>query len=109
MVYLRKEGIYSLSTIRRNRLPKCKIPSEPGLKDVTCGTSHEYVTTVNGVDVSSLIWKDNKCVTLIATFVGTNPITEVTRFDRRQKMKISITSPLIIQEYNRHLWEEWTF
>lgn len=51
MVHLAKEGIYSLGTIRRNRVPNCKLPTESSLRDVNRGTSHEFVATIDGVDL----------------------------------------------------------
>lgn len=52
MVHLAKEGIYSLGTIRKNRIPNCKLPTDDELKKVDRGTSHEYVATIGGVDIS---------------------------------------------------------
>ncbi|XP_023026106.2 piggyBac transposable element-derived protein 3 [Leptinotarsa decemlineata] len=103
MVHLAKQGIFSLGTIRRNRLPNCQLPNELSLKKVSRGTSHEYVATVDGVDISSLIWKDNKYVTLISSFAGKNPVSKVKRFDRKKKEKIEVDCPYIISEYNRHM------
>jgi hypothetical protein len=34
------------------------------------GTSDEYMTTVDDVDITSLIWKDNKYVTLLSPYAG---------------------------------------
>lgn len=103
MVHLAREGIYSLGTIRRNRLPNCKLPTEASLKNAPRGACYEYVATVDGVDISSIIWKDNKYVTLISSFVGKNPISQVKRFDRKEKKNIEVDCPNIITEYNRHM------
>lgn len=103
MVYLAKEGIYSLGTIRRNRLPNCKLPTEADLKKANRGTSEEYVTTVDGVEISSSIWKDNKYVSLLSSYAGTNPITTVARFDRKEKKMIQVDCPNVIREYNKHM------
>lgn len=103
MVHLAKEGIYSLGTIRRNRLPNCKLPTEASLKKAARGISHEYVATVDGVDIASIIWKDNKYVTLISSFVGKKPLTNVKRFDRKEKKSIEVECPNIISEYNKHM------
>lgn len=103
MTYLARQGIYSLGTIRRNRLPNCKLPSECSLKKAPRGTSHKYVTTVDGVDISSLIWKDNKYVTLLSSFAGKNPVSSIKRFDRKQKKYIEVECPYVITEYNRHM------
>ena len=103
MIHLAKEGIYSLGTIRRNRVPNCKLPTEASLKTSNRGTSHEFVATIDGVDISSIIWKDNKLVTLASSFVGKNPISRVKRFDRKEKKTIEVDCPRIISEYNRHM------
>lgn len=103
MVHLAKEGIYSLGTIRRNRVPNCKLPTESTMKNVDRGTSYEFVATIDGVDVSSVIWKDNKCVTLVSSFAGKTPISKVRRYDRKVKKIIEVDCPYIITEYNRHM------
>lgn len=103
MVHLAKEGIYSLGTIRRNRIPNNKLPTEATLKKAARGTSHEFVATIDGVDVSSVIWKDNKYVTLASSFAGRNPITKVKRFDRKEKKTVEVDCPHVITEYNRHM------
>lgn len=93
MAHLTKEGIISLGTIRRNK-PNCKLPTEAVMNKQVRGTSDEYMASVDGVDISSLIWKDNKCVTLISTFAGTHPVVLVKRFDKN-KSKMSIRNSRI--------------
>lgn len=69
MAHVANNGIYSLWTVRRNRLPNCKLPTEETSKNaIYCG-SHSYVVAVDGVDICSLIWTDSKCATFIS-FVG---------------------------------------
>lgn len=63
------------------------MPNETNLKKSERGTNHEYVCTVAGVDISSLIWKDNIYVTLISTFAGTNPLTKDIIEMKRNKYK----------------------
>lgn len=68
--YLAKEGIHSLGTIRRNRIPDCKLlPKKVILKKLR-GYSEEYVADFNGIDISNVAWKDNKIFTLASTFAG---------------------------------------
>lgn len=103
MVHLAKEGIYSLGTIRRNRLPNCKLPTEAQMKHEDRGTSYEFVASIDGMDVSFLVWKDNKYVNLISSFARTHPETMVKRYDRKQKRTVDVKCPFVIQEYNRHM------
>lgn len=103
LIYLSKQGIYSLGTIRRNRLPNCKLPDEGQMKKEARGTTVEYVGSADGVDLSCVAWKDNKLVTMLSTFVGTHPQHEVQRFDRKQRKTVTVLCPHIIFEYNRHM------
>ncbi|KAJ8969607.1 hypothetical protein NQ314_001673 [Rhamnusium bicolor] len=85
LVYLSQQGIYSLGTVRRNRIPNCKLPDENALKEKARGTSKEFVGVVDGVEISSVVWKDNKIVTLLSTFAGINPSDKVSRFDKKKR------------------------
>lgn len=63
MHFLAKQGIHSLGTIQRNRLGKsCKLPSKQEVmkKSVPRGQYEEYVTSLDGVDITAVSWKDNK-------------------------------------------------
>lgn len=84
-------------------LANCKLPIEAKMKKEERGSSHEYMTTVDGVDITSLVWKDNKYVTLISSFAGTRPEALVKRYDRKQQKTIDVKCPYIIQQYNRHM------
>lgn len=112
LVYLRARGIYSLGTIRSNRIPSCKLPSDNDIKDEPRGYSTEFVANVKGVTVSNVLWKDSKSVKLASTYVGVQPFTrtnpsrqpsKATRFDRQSKIYREIDCPEIIREYNRHM------
>lgn len=112
MVYLRARGIYSLGTIRVNRIPKCKLPSDAIIKREERGYATEFVGTAYGVDISTVLWKDKKCVRLASTYVGALPFlrlnpehqaAKASRFDRKQKRYIEVECPQIIREYNSHM------
>lgn len=101
--YLSKNGILSLGTIRRNRIPDCKLPTDKEMSKKDRGYSVEYVADVNGVDVATVAWKDNKVVNLASSFVGEIPKAQVRRYDKKTKRYISIDRPNIVGEYNRHM------
>ncbi|XP_023217348.1 piggyBac transposable element-derived protein 2-like [Centruroides sculpturatus] len=98
--YLAKEGILSLGTIRRNRIPNCKLSSEKLIMKKERGYSEEYVASI---DVSTVAWKDNKIVTLASTFAGQKPETEVQRYDKKNSSYVNIKRPNVIGEYNRFM------
>ncbi|XP_063913299.1 uncharacterized protein LOC135129959 [Zophobas morio] len=84
VIYLHKQEILPLGTIK-------------------AGTSVEYVTDVESVEVPSLAWNDNKIVHLMSSFCGQLPETPVKRFDRKTKEHIEINCPQIIKIYNKHM------
>ncbi|CAH2000458.1 unnamed protein product [Acanthoscelides obtectus] len=73
LVYLSKEGILPLGTVRKNRVPDCEFPKESMMKKKGRGTIMERVARVDGVDVSVVSWYDNKIVTTVSTYVGSRP------------------------------------
>lgn len=75
LTYLRSRGIYSLRTLRANRVPNIKLSSDAELakKKVERGYSEEYVANAFGIDISSVLWQDNKTVRLLSTYVGVKP------------------------------------
>lgn len=101
--YLANEGIHSIGTIRRNRIPGCKLPTEKEMSKKKRGQSIEFVTNIEGVEISTVSWKDNKVVNLASTFVGELPKTVVKRYDKTQKKYIEVERPQIVGEYNRHM------
>lgn len=115
MVYLRTLGIYSLGTVRRNRVKNCPLPTEKDLAQTARGFALEYTTNIQSITVSAVTWKDNKCVNLLSTycgiepFIGSNPnptqatSKTVDRFDKKINDFVEIGCPRIIKEYNAHM------
>ncbi|XP_026745537.1 piggyBac transposable element-derived protein 3-like isoform X1 [Trichoplusia ni] len=106
MYYFAKEGIQCVGTVQRNRLgKKCKLPSKQDVmkKQVPRGSYVEYITHIDGVDMSSVSWKDNKQVVLLSTYVGAEPLQSIERYDKIEKKKIIIDCPKIVKEYNAHM------
>lgn len=105
VTYLAKEGIYSLGTVRINRLRNCKLPDKNAImkKNVPRGFYEENVATVDDTEVSAVVWKDNKPVNLLSTYVGAEPATTITRFDKAKKERVAIPCPKVIREYNAHM------
>ncbi|XP_039954204.1 uncharacterized protein LOC120770686 [Bactrocera tryoni] len=90
---------------KRARSPLPQIEEERGYAE-------EFVGTAFGVDITSVLWKDTKCVRLVSTYAGVKPFCtstdtcqppKVTRFDRKKKEYVDIDCPTIVKEYNRHM------
>lgn len=67
------------------------------------GCSAEFVADIDGVEISSVVWKDNKIVTLLSSFTGELPFSQVKRYDKKEKKSIDISCPNVVKEYNRHM------
>ncbi|XP_055910782.1 piggyBac transposable element-derived protein 3-like [Eupeodes corollae] len=104
--YLAKIGIHSLGTVNKGRLgSNLQLPSQKQLSDAnkTRGYSEEWVTTVDGVPVTTVMWLDSKPVVLLSSFVGEQPKDKVRRFDKKRKQYIDVDAPNVIPHYNRHM------
>ncbi|CAG5001507.1 unnamed protein product [Parnassius apollo] len=67
------------------------------------GAYEEYTTNYEGVDITTVSWKDNKQVVLASTYVGAEPAGKVERYDKKEKKRIDIPCPKIIKDYNTHM------
>ncbi|XP_049855224.1 piggyBac transposable element-derived protein 3-like [Schistocerca gregaria] len=103
VVYLFKFGIQSVGIIQRNRITNCKFQSENELKKEEYGYFGEYITSVDNVDVSSVLYEDNNIVCFLSTFVGELPKSEVTRFDRKKREHRMVQCPAVVSVYNSHM------
>lgn len=99
-----------MGTIRNNRIPNNKLPTDLELKNCDRGYSTEYVATVHGVAIPSTVWKDNKPVRMASSYVGiqsrekeNDSTATVSRFIRTSKRRVDIPCPPMIREYNRHM------
>ncbi|XP_053964729.1 piggyBac transposable element-derived protein 3-like isoform X1 [Anastrepha ludens] len=103
--YLAKQGILSVGTVQQNRIPNSKLPDKREFmkKSVPRGSHVERTSTFDGVGMSCVTWKDNKMVTLLSTYVGSTPVSSVTRYDKAKKEKVEIPCPKIVLEYNKHM------
>lgn len=54
MSFLASRGIFALGTVRRNRIPNCKLPSDDTMKKSDRVSSWEYLCNFNGVDITSV-------------------------------------------------------
>jgi hypothetical protein len=103
VVYLEKRLIHSVGTVRLNRLRGLPGPVEADMKKNGRGTSCEYISIVDGVEVSCVRWYDNKLVSLISTFAGTQPVAKVKRWSKKEKAQLEIDCPNIVGIYNKHM------
>lgn len=87
LVYLEKESILPLGTARMNRLTGLTMPSEKEFKKMGRGSFCEKLTSIDNIQISTVSWYDNKIVTMVSTYVGSQPVREKNDFS---KVKIGI-------------------
>lgn len=51
--------------------------------------------------MSYVKWYDNKMVHLVSTFAKTQPVVNVSRYDKKVNHRIEISCPDIIRRYNQ--------
>lgn len=102
-MYLYKNGLLPLGTVRLNRVPNAEMPSEKELKKIGRGAMVEKVASVDDVKLSIVSWYDNKVVNLLSAFVGSEPVSTKRRYFRKDKEFRDITSPQSVDVYNKHM------
>ena len=98
-----QRGIQMIGTVRHKRVGKCPILSEKEMKNNGRGSFTEHVAKVDDVEVSVVAWFDNKIVTLLSNFVGSEPTTMVKRFSKRENKHVHVSCPNLVTIYNKHM------
>lgn len=104
VVYLRNElGIFSLGTIKSNRLRGCQnvLDDDKKMKKRGRGSFSQIVCNENKIAVVK--WFDNKPVTLVSSFADSYPVTKIKRYSKDHKAKIEIDCPKVVRHYNTHM------
>ncbi|XP_047446638.1 piggyBac transposable element-derived protein 3-like [Mugil cephalus] len=103
VVTLAEQGIHSTGTVRSNRLPGVNLKSDADLKRAGRGAFEEKMAIVRDTTLHVVKWYDNCSVTLLSDHVGANPVTEVNRWDRKQKINITVPCLAVVREYNKNM------
>ena len=62
----------------------------------------EYISQFEDCPFVYVRWKDNKHVSLLSTFVGTQPTLTAKRYNRNTKKHEDVPVPRVINQYNIH-------
>ena len=98
---LERRGLHYVGTINNNRLHGAPLKSEKELKKQGRGSEDSVVETTR--NLSLVRWYDNKCVTMISSYIGNQDGNNVQRYDRSKKQHISVNQPSIIAVYNKSM------
>lgn len=94
-------GIHYVGTARQVRLPNCNLEDDKSLKKKGRGT-FDYRVEVKH-NISAVKWYDNRAVTLVSSFAGTEPVQKIQRWDKANKTYIEVERPYIVGTYNKYM------
>ena len=101
--YLTKEKIWTIATIRQDRLKGGGryLKSQKELQKDGRGSSDWVVEANSGIIV--IRWLDNSAVQLISNYMSHVDGPDAKRWSKKEKKYIQIKRPLIVHEYNIHM------
>ena len=85
-------------TVIANQMENAPLRDMAKMNKEKCESS-DVVTDVS-LNITAVRWKDNKVVNTISTFTGKQPIQQVKRCCHREKRRVNIEEPNIINQYN---------
>ena len=77
--------------------------SELQMKKCGRGTINEKTAIINGTKISAVRWHDNKPVTLLSTYAGSEPVSGVKRCNGKTKSYEQVQCPRVVSVYNKHM------
>lgn len=98
---LKKRQILYIGTVRMNRVKGNKLATDKELKKK--GRGHFVSQVEKNTNVVCVRWNDNKVVSLISSYVGTEPVTKARRWDKKAKQFVEIDRPKIVEQYNNFM------
>ena len=96
---LYQQRIACAGTVRSNRLPNNKLTSDAVMKRKDRGSMEIWTVSVDNVELR--VVHDNRAVTLLSSYEVINPTTELLRWDRKERKKVKVTCPSIVNTYNK--------
>ena len=89
-----RRGFHFIRTIQSRRCYNAPLKSEKALKE--CGRGAYDSVYEKERNLVLVRWYDNKCVTPVSTYVGTDPVEKVRRYDRSQKTHVQVDRLAIV-------------
>jgi hypothetical protein len=97
---LKDRGYSATGTIRVNRIPNdIPLKSVAQMKKEPRGGMSSTTDSVNKITV--VRWVDNAVVSAASTLCGTNPLHPVSRWSAKEKKRVSVSQPKLLDFYNR--------
>lgn len=102
ILWLRDEyGIFSLGTLRANRLRGCPLKADKQLAKSGRGSYDQKVD--DDKKIAIIKWYDNRAVVLASSYVASEPVTTIKRYSKAEKKRVEVCCPEIVKHYNAHM------
>ncbi|KAL2077611.1 hypothetical protein ACEWY4_027115 [Coilia grayii] len=92
-------GLKCTGTVRQNRTGGAPLMTDKELMKRGRG-AYDYSSAHGVVAVK---WFDNKCVHLLSTACGVEPLSTVQRWSKEERAKVTVQCPSVIPAYNQHM------
>uniref|UniRef100_A0A3B3IBA3 PiggyBac transposable element-derived protein domain-containing protein n=1 Tax=Oryzias latipes TaxID=8090 RepID=A0A3B3IBA3_ORYLA len=73
------------------------------LKRTGRGSFDQKTAMVGETTLHVVKWYDNRSVSLLSDYIGAHPVTDVDRWDGKQKKVIRVPCPAVVTEYNNNM------
>uniref|UniRef100_H2L551 PiggyBac transposable element-derived protein domain-containing protein n=1 Tax=Oryzias latipes TaxID=8090 RepID=H2L551_ORYLA len=100
---LAQQGIHCPGTVCSNRLPGVSMMCDPELKRTGRGSFDQKTAMVGETTLHAVKWYDNHSVSLLSDYIGAHPVTDVDKWDGKQKKVIRVPCPAVVREYNKNM------
>ncbi|KRZ88966.1 PiggyBac transposable element-derived protein 3, partial [Trichinella sp. T8] len=82
-------------------LKNAPLKTEKELKRAGWGAFHVCTTAENNLCI--VRWHDSAVVDLSSTYVCTQPVCKVKRWNKKEKTLVDVSCPAIVKEYNKYM------
>ena len=101
IIYLKKEGLLAVGTIKSNRLQGCPLLSNKDLQKSERGASDYNVD--NNSRIVIVQWLDNNVVQFTPSYVGIEPMDQIERWDKTAGERKNFDCPHVVKAYNKSM------
>ena len=101
--HLATRGIWACGTVQERRLRGLTFKSDKDLKKNGRGSFDEKSTVIEDYVLTAVKWFDNRPVTLLSSFLSSQPIVTCKRYDKKEKVYRDIVLPNIVSQYNENM------
>lgn len=98
---LKKKGIWSVGTIRSDRMGSCPLKSQEELQKKGRGALDWKVETNSGIVV--VRWLDSKALQMISSYCAVEPTDTCKRYSKQEGKHVEVVRPHIVSQYNQFM------